>query len=213
MAKGIDREQILNVTLDLVRYQENVHNVNWREIARNLGCAHTNLYNYYKDLDQIYWDALDIILAKLEVCLTSDLSQYADGKARMIAVYTRFLDFYLENPGWFRLVWLEKLEGARPQKNVDLTNQTVSVFTSTLISLLAEQYDLNLTHNQAKYILHTVHCYLHGEISIHISGRGLIKEQDAFKQHVIAECVHLTGLLALGMKNKNPAELHPAFAE
>jgi AcrR family transcriptional regulator len=213
MAKGIDREQIIDVTLDLVRLQENVHNVNWREIARNLGCAHTNLYNYYKDLDQIYWDALDIILAKLEVCLTSDLSQYADGNSRLIAFYTRFFDFYVDNPGWFRLVWLEKLDGARPQKNVDLTNQTVSGFTSILISLLAEQYDLSLSHNQAKYILHTVHCYLHGEISIYISGRGLIKVQDEFKQHVIAECVHLTGLLALGLKNGKPDGLHPSFAE
>ena len=213
MAKGIDREKIQSVTLDLLKNQENIRNVNLREIARQLGCAHTNLYNYYNDLDQIFWEALDVILERMETFLTADLSDLPDGNTKIYRFYTRFIEFYLENPGWFRLVWLEKLEAPRPQKNINLTNQTVAVFCELLADYFKEEYSIELSHAEAKYILHGVHCYLHGEVSIFISGRGLIKDTDAFKQHVVETCVHLSALLATALKNGEVETLHPAFSD
>lgn len=211
MAKGLDREQILNVTLDLLKDQENIRNVNLREIARCLGCAHTNLYNYYSDLDQIFWAALDLVLQRLETCLTANLNQQPDKKDRIKTFYSRFIDFYLENPGWFRLTWLEKLEGQRSQENINLTNQTVAVFTGTLADLYKDVYGADLPREQVKYILHTVHCYLHGEISIFLSGRGLIKDAAAFKQHVINECLNLNSLMVASLKQGQHASLDRAF--
>lgn len=46
-------------------------------------------------------------------------------------------------------------------------------------------------------IFHLVHCYLHGEISIFISGRALIQEETAFKQYVLKECIKISRLLTI----------------
>ncbi len=43
--KKITKEQIISTALDLMRDKNELRTVNMREIARTLGCAHTNIYN------------------------------------------------------------------------------------------------------------------------------------------------------------------------
>lgn len=195
MSKGISKENIVNITLELIRDRENIRSVNLREIARVLGCAHTNLYNHFSDLDGILWDALDEVLAKSADFLLTDMDLILDPATKLEHFYKRFLDFYLQNKGWFRLFWMEKLQGGRTAKNISLTTETVDKYVVVLTEIFEKLYHIKLTKQQVMDVFHTVHCYLHGELSIFISGRGLISEEKEFKKYVLEQCLRLNVLL------------------
>lgn len=202
MAKGISKEQIIGVTLALIKDKENIRSVNLREIARHLGCAHTNLYNYYEDLDAILWDAMDEVLHKSLANLSEGIEKIDDYNIKLDYFYRRFVEFYLENRGWFVLCWFEKLRGSRPQKNYDLTVKAVDYFADIITDVFQRIDGIKLTPKESKYILHNVHCYLHGEVSIYLAGRGLIKEETEFKNYVVEVCVKMTRLFVNSLKQE-----------
>ena len=57
MRKGITKEQVVETTLKLIKDSENIRSVNLRGVAREIGCAHTNLYNYFSSFDELLWCA------------------------------------------------------------------------------------------------------------------------------------------------------------
>lgn len=200
MPKGITKEIIVNATLQLIKDRENIRNVNLREIARVLECAHTNLYNYYPDFDGILWDTLDEILVRSEDFILTGIDTVDDPAGKLHYFYERIIEFYLQNRGWFRLFWMEKLQGSRPDKNASLAEDTVEKYVTVLAQILEKLYNTKFINKQVKEIFHTVHCYLHGEISIFISGRGLITDEESFKKYVLGECVRISRLLSLELK-------------
>ncbi len=197
LSKGITKENIVNVTLALIRDQENIHSVNLREIARVLGCAHTNLYNYFADFDAILWAALDTILIKSTEFILSGMNEVEDPQAKLQLFYERLIDYYLQNKGWFRLFWMEKLRGERTESNIQLTATVVGEYVIMLAELFKEIYGVKLTNQQTMYVFHTVHSYMNGEISIFIAGRGLISGEEEFKKYLLRECLKVSKLLVL----------------
>jgi len=108
MNKGIDKTRIIEVTLELINREGGVQGVNLRQIARLLSCAHTNLYNYFSDGNELLWAALDEAGVKLREFVLAGLDQIEDPGLRMSYYYSRLLDFYLKNKagsaysGWSR---------------------------------------------------------------------------------------------------------------
>ena len=199
MAKGITKENIVNITLELIRDKENIRSVNLREIARALGCAHTNLYNHFPDLDGILWSALDEVAARSVDFILAGMDAIETPDGKLEHFYKQLMDFYIGNRGWFRLFWVEKLQGKRPDNNKSLTEITVKKYVQLLAILFETLYQVKLADEQVMYVFHTVHCYMYGEVSIFISGRGLISDEKKFKEHVLRECIKLSRLLVLSI--------------
>ena len=63
--KPISREQIIDSALELLRNRRDVQSLNLREIARALGCAHTNLYNYFSSYPQLLWEAHAVCMERM----------------------------------------------------------------------------------------------------------------------------------------------------
>ncbi len=195
MKKGITKEQIVEQTLILIRDKENIRNVNLREVARNLGCAHTNLYNYFSSFDDLLWithiKVLEIFLQELnERLLKSD-----EDELKLKYFFTQFVEFPLNNKGWFRLAWFEILEGERPEEDNIATVKTVDAFVDVIENIWNGIYGFAPNKNKIRYAIHNVHCYIHGEVSIYIAKRGLIQEEVDFKDYVVTESIKLMKLL------------------
>jgi AcrR family transcriptional regulator len=195
ISKGITKRAIVNVTLELVKDKEYIRSVNLREIARALGCAHTNLYNHFSDLDGILWDAIEEVLVRSCDFVLVGMDDINDSGAKLEQFYTRIIDFYLENRGWFRLLWMEELKGQRSDNNIALTTVTVNKYVEVLVGTFQMLYKTNFSKQETMDVFHTVHSYLHGEIAIFISGRGLITDEKAFKEYVQKKCILLSRLL------------------
>ncbi len=187
MKNKIDSEIIINTTLELINEKGEASSVNLREIARRLGCAHTNLYNYFHSLDDILWEALQQALIRLMDFATEDLAHIEDEEKKMEYYFSRVLEFYLNNKGWFRLIWFERLNGSRPKKTLDAIIHTVD----SILSIFHPPYSSKFTREEMHFIIHNVHCYLHGEIFIYIAGRGLIKDEAGFKEYVVLQCMKM----------------------
>lgn len=203
MGKKITGEQVISTTLELIKAKEGLSQVNLREIARQLGCAHTNLYNYFSSLEEVLWRAHQEVQLRLLNYVTDNLENIQTN-LRLEYISARFIEFYLENKGWFKLLWFEKFDQDRPKENIEITVKVVDAF----IDILSETYGNQITKEDCRYILHTVHCYLNGEISIYISGRGLIKDETEFKTYVSKESLKMTNLLVSNITKINGIHLY-----
>lgn len=189
MTKNISKELILQKTLELINEKQGILHLNFREIARVSGCAHTNLYNYFKSFDDLLWEALKKTLDMIFSSVTQEMGKIPKGK-KLDHLFSKLTDFYLANKGLYRLMWLEVINENRPDEVNDKIIEHVRVYTG----ILYETYKDRITEQQAFYILHTIHCYLHGEISIFISGKGLIKKEKPFREYVRKECLKMSKL-------------------
>lgn len=192
----LSREQIIETTLNLINQEQGLHNVNLREIARNLGCAHTNIYNYFQDFNELLWHAVDAAATQFVYYITQNLDSFPDEGSKLEHYFYNYIDFYLNNRGWFKLIWFEQVGGGRPKESIELSYHIVDQLTETLRAICCHR----ITAQQAHYLLHTVHCYIHGEISIFLAGRGLIKAEPEFRNYVKKESLKLFGLLLNDMK-------------
>lgn len=195
MKKGITKEQVIDVALNLMREKEDIRSVNLREIARVLGCAHTNLYNYFGSFDDLLWEAHVALLQKASDSVKEKISQTDDEELKLQYFFFEFVDFYLNNKGWFRLAWVEIIGGKRPKSNEIATVQAVDTFVDSLITIWKNLYELEPQKEKMKYALHNVHCYIYGEVSIYIARRSLIPEESEFKKYVVKEAVKMMKLL------------------
>lgn len=193
--KGITKEQVIDVALSLMKDKEDIRSINLREIARTLGCAHTNLYNYFGSFDDLLWEAHIALLQKASDSIKDKLSQTDDEELKLEYFFFEFVDFYLNNKGWFRLVWVEIIGGQRPKSNEIAIVQTVDTFVDSLKTIWINLYGVELQKERMKYAFHNVHCYIHGEVSIYIARRSLIPEENEFKKYVTNEAVRMMKLL------------------
>ncbi|WP_027624542.1 TetR/AcrR family transcriptional regulator [Clostridium lundense] len=195
MKKGITKEQVIEQTLSLIKDKENIRDVNLRGIARAIGCAHTNLYNHFSCFDDLLWCTHIAILKRFLDGLSEKISQIDDYRSKLECFFSCFVEFPLYNKGWFRLAWFEIIQGERPEDDKIATVETVDAFADIIENIWDNLYGFTPNKEKIKYVLHNVHCYIHGEVSIYIAKRSLIQDEIAFKNYVTKEAIKFTRLL------------------
>ncbi|GAP15870.1 transcriptional regulator [Longilinea arvoryzae] len=191
----MQRADIIQATLELIQEKESASRVNLRAVARALGCAHTNIYNYFDDFDDLLWAALDTAGDRFIADVTAGVKSTRETTTSLNRFFAGIIDFYLVHKGWLRLFWADPLKGPRPVESAALGEKRVASLALLFGDAVQETCGINLPQTEAYHLLHEVHCYLYGEMSINISGRGLIPEENAFRAHLLQECLTLTDLL------------------
>lgn len=191
MKTKISREHIIETTLSLIRDKNDLKGLNLREIARTLGCAHTNLYNYFPSFNALLWAALSSLQERFMGILRDNLSRASTADLKLKYFFDTFLEVYLDNQGWFRLAWLEYIGEKRPQYNVEVTKKTRSELDRYAADIWKELRGVLPDMETLSRVMHTTHCYIIGEISNHISGRGLIDSEKKFREHTAKEAMRV----------------------
>ncbi|WP_018752461.1 TetR/AcrR family transcriptional regulator [Paenibacillus sanguinis] len=184
MKKSISKQQIIETALELLKDKSDIRKINLREIARVLGCAHTNLYNYFPSFNDLLWEAHMEIVTKFIQQMDLILEGIQDPKAKLYQFYYFLSEFYLDNKGWFRLAWLDYIDVARPDKDKIATEKTVETMVEWLSDIWTGIYLNKPDKKSIHRVLHDVHCYIIGEVSNYINGRGLIQDEILLKQHI-----------------------------
>lgn len=189
--KSITPQKIIDVTLYAIDEIKDYESLNMREIARRVGCAHTNLYNYFPNFDSLLWSAMEVLLKQMQDFVFNESNEKKQNIDFALKVFfTRFTSFYLDHPGWFRLIWYKRMETPRPREHFEATVHLVDL----MVDILVQATEGGANREKARYILHQVHCYLHGEISIFLAGKGLIMQEDEFRRYIVMEAVKMTKL-------------------
>jgi AcrR family transcriptional regulator len=191
MKTKITREQIIDTTLSLIREKNDLKGLNLREIARTLGCAHTNLYNYFPSFNALLWAAMSVLQEKFMAILRDNLLRADTAEQKLKYFFDTFLEVYLGNQGWFRLAWLEYIDGVRPDHNSEVIKKTRGELDAYAADIWKGLRGVSPDRETLSRVMHTAHCYLIGEISNYISGRGLIDTEKDFREHTAKEAMRV----------------------
>lgn len=187
---AITEDRIIETALALILSEGGIQGLNLRRIARELKCAHTNLYNYFPDMDALLWRCVHDAGARMMSSVRNKMLSVTPQKAPA-AFFGAFVDFYLANPGLFRLIWMEDIRGTRPEADTRAAEQAISRLVQDFIRACG----VTMKGDKAMQMVHTIHCYLFGEVAIFLAGRGLIREEQAFRRYVVAQCAEQAAAL------------------
>lgn len=198
MKNRITKEQIVETALGLMRDKTDLRGLNLREIARTLGCAHTNLYNYYHSYNDLLWETHATLQEVFMGILTKKLEAANNAELRLSYFFEAFVDMYMDNKGWFRLTWHEYIGGKRPQRDIEATEATNKALNDYILEIWKELTGEYPNADQTKRVLHNTHCYIVGEISNYLLGRGLIENETELKMYITHEAIRMFRLCLVG---------------
>lgn len=197
MKKNITKEQVIETALELMKNSNNLGGLNFREVARTLGCAHTNLYNYFSSYNDLLWEAHATMQEHFMMILTEQLENASTAEHRLICFFETFVNVYMDKKGWFRLAWHEYIDGERPQRDIDATEAANKMLNNYIADVWNELYGEYPARDLIKRVMHNTHCYIIGEISNHILGRGLIENETEFRTYITREAINIFKLCIL----------------
>lgn len=198
MKKKITKEYIVMTALDLIRNRSDLRGLNLRELARTLGCAHTNLYNYFQSYNDLLWETHTALHYKFMEILAEKLESANTVETRLIYCFESLVEIYINNEGWFRLAWHEYIGGDRPQSDIEVTEKANKILSNYLSDIWKEIYGNRPNTEKLKSILHNTHCYIIGEVSNYILGRGLIEDKTELKNYITNESIRMFKLCLIG---------------
>ena len=198
MKKNITKKQIVETALELMQNKNDLRGLNLREISRTLGCAHTNLYNYFPSYNDLLWETHAALQEIFIEILTEKLNSSNDAGLKLNFFFEAVVDLYVDNKGWFRLAWHEYIGDERPQRDIEATGKTNAELNRHIAEIWRELSGKYPDAKQTKRVLHNTHCYIVGEISNYLLGRGLIANEVELKTYITAEAIRMFRLCLIG---------------
>jgi len=153
-------QRLVEATLALILKTGGCRGVNLRQIAAQAGCSHTNAYNYFGSLEELFWAALFRAL-ELQIADTAQKLQTGAASQDLLRTFlTAQVLFAQENPGLYRLFWIEPLSGQPPphvlQRLDEVRQQWVGFIGQRLGALKSTANPI--------WAGEIIHGYFHGEV-------------------------------------------------
>ncbi|MFO7896164.1 MAG: TetR/AcrR family transcriptional regulator [Candidatus Cloacimonadales bacterium] len=188
--RKIDQELIIAAALQLIKQKGSSNWLTVRDIAHSLQCSHPNIYNYYSSMDQIRWACL---LKVLQIEIDTVLHKLPDelsGDELMQFFFAELVDFYLQNRGWYNLIWFDQISGEIPAAVQQMIVQPRQKFCEILQAAYPHQ-DLS---EWTEPIADIVHNYIHGQIARYLMGRAIHHPPQQIKQKITSTCLEIIRL-------------------
>ncbi len=179
--KKISKENIIEITLEMINERGTSSSVTIRDIAIRMGCSHPNIYNYYQSLDMLRWDCLEVVMIKMVETIMNKVSLIEERENKMPSFFDYLLDFYLENRGWYSLIWFDQIGGQMPEK----VKEVIIMPRKQFCLFLEECYPQYKLTDMAEEITDTVHSYIHGQMAKYVTGRSFFPDLKKLKERVV----------------------------
>ncbi len=185
--KKITKNSIIEATLELINEKNGSSEVTIRDIAQKLNCSHPNIYNYYKSLGLLKWDCIEAIMTRMVDTVMASVENLLDSKEKMSVFFASLLDFYINNRGWYILLWFDPIQAEMPEKIKQVILMPRKQFCLFLERIYPE-YDLT---NEAEEITDTVNSYIHGQMAKFVTGRSFFPDLDILKRRTMAMAIEM----------------------
>ncbi len=163
--KHLNKEIILEKTLEMIQKEEGITGLNLRSIAKELNCSHQNFYNYFKDFNDLLWNAT------AEAILILSRTIFV-GKT-IESLVSNYIDFAFENRGLYKLIWYETIKSEMPEEIKDLMNipaiKSMEIIQNSFTREEVETYKNTISVSVA---------YVHGELAMALNGRIEVNEEN-----------------------------------
>lgn len=142
--------------------------VTMREIAKSLGSSPMGLYRYFRDRDEIIAYLRTGAFNAFAQSLETAFARGGDPFARARSVGRAYLDFALENPGAYRLMF--DLSQPNELDDSELSKASARA-TRTITRHVDDLRDAGIVSGDSKEIGRALWAAAHGVIVLHLAGR------------------------------------------
>lgn len=178
--KKFDKKDIIIVALKLLERKGTLRNLSFREISRELKCAHTNLYNYYSSFQDLIWDCIIYVLDLMQQYSDKQV-QNLDAKDKFYKAFDSMIQFAIDFPSFYSLIWLESMEG-NPPVMLKKASENISKRFTDFINIIGSKKEGKQLSMESSELIHS---YLHGELVKIVCGRIPSETLDHRKQLII----------------------------
>ncbi len=199
-AGSTGRDRIVAATLDLIVRNGGCRGVNLRQIAARARCAHTNAYNYFDSLEDLFWAALHQALELQFSATEKALAAPAAQRQPLRTLLENHVVFAQRNPGLYRLFWFEPLAGKPPAAVLQRFDQLRQIW----VRLLGERLKALRSKTDPTWAGHIVHGYLHGEVSKLIGRHALVPQSADDRARIVDNTLALVDLVAAAGPKPRP---------
>ena len=161
-------DRFIDTTLELIAEKGGSQEVNLREIARRVGCAHTNVYNYFANLDDLMWAAFRRELKHYGGYLIRNLDDSLSPDEFIHRLITNLASYPQENPGGYRFIASDPIDLETIPEDILVS---VSGMKDWLFDVLETVHAPGLDREDAARISNIVLAYIDGETLNLINGR------------------------------------------
>ena len=180
--KNINHEMIIKTTLQMIDENEGIRGVTLRAIAQKLGCAHTNLYNYFGSLEEILWECVGRLLLMMTEEMSREDPGVSDPEQKLYLSFSRLMDFSFDHPGWHRLIWLEPSQGSPSAEVAKNMQQPTITFAGNVFAASKAA----LTDDKLNQLCSMLLSYLYGEINFWINHRNSAEDRASVQSKTLA---------------------------
>ncbi len=196
---GPTAERFVDVTLELIEEQGGSQDVNLREVARRVGCAHTNVYNYFDGFRGLLWEALRRAVADYAHALAAGLDDEMAPLEYFRQVATNYVRFTQRHPGLYRFISLDLVnDGDYPDEVIE----TVAALVDWLVDVIVACAP-GTSRDDAENACFVIDAYISGESASLITGRAL--PGDDISQRMLDNSIRLFTLLTAYDESSSPA--------
>lgn len=202
-------ERFVATTLELIEEQGGSLTVNLRQISRRMGCAHTNVYNYFPSYQHLLWEAFRRGLDIYAAYLIHDLSPGLTAQEYLHRVTANLASFPEQRPGIYRFI------GSDP---IDLEEIPPDIlgYVTGMKEWLAAAFSAaapGLNAGEAREAADIVLAYIDGETLNLINGREV--PSDNLRSRIVRNAMRLLELLTDGgtPDTLSPPDAHLIYAK
>lgn len=163
-------QRFIDTVLEMLDEGHSLRALNLRQIARRAGCTHNNAYNYFASVEDLFWQSLKEALRRM--IGEAEKEEQAAGEGDLMEAY---INFAFRHPAWYRLIWLEPLQGPPPAGVSRFMKEPPRLYTDWLCA--ATGYPAGSRPIREGGAL--LHGFVHGELSAYVSGRLPVRKEEA----------------------------------
>jgi len=183
-------ERLIEATIDLIAEEGGSQSVNLRQVSRRVGCAHTNVYNYFDSYRGLQWAAFRRALRVYADYVVDGLDASMPARAYLERAVANLASFPQQNPGLMRFIGSDPLDPeAIPADIIEAVTAMKRWFTSAVAAAAGP----GVREPDARETADIVLAYIDGETLNLINGRTIPDEDLAGR--VVANAMRLFTLL------------------
>jgi AcrR family transcriptional regulator len=152
-------DRFVEATLELIEEQGGSLQVNLREVARRVGCAHTNVYNYFEDFGELLWESMRRALDMYGEAMTEGLRDDILPIDYFRRLITNLIAFPQEHPGLYRFIGADRVNNNDyPQDILDTVLRLKKWLDDSILACAP-----GISPEDAKEACNIIYSYLDGE--------------------------------------------------
>lgn len=159
--------------------KDGVENVSVRKVADMAGYSYATIYNYFKDLNELFWDVRSLIIKDITEYMYNKIKEPIYDLEGIKKLFKFYISYYFENPNVFKFFYFHQLskrdevaEGAETKPNFEeIWNETLKGF---VVDGTLKETDVEVI---SKIFIYT----MHGMIAISFSDNDGLTEETVYQ--------------------------------